>query len=256
MHLALRPIDILQVVIVVAALYAVLRVIARTRATQMALGLLLLFAVYMIARMLDLQLIRHTMEKLFQYGVIAGLIIFQPELRAGLARLGQHRVLRGFANIGEGVVAEELTDAVGRLARAKIGAIIAVQREMSLDDYIPTGTALHATVDADLVVSLFSPYGPLHDGAVLIDGDTIIGAGVILPLTQFPVEDKTLGTRHRAALGLSEETDAFIIVVSEENSQITLAFRGQLERNVSLVRVGSCLWGGRLQPDSNRTSVK
>jgi diadenylate cyclase len=239
--------DLVQIFIVAAAIYYVLKLLAKTRAIQMLLGLLVLVAVYILARVFNLELIRYLLEKLFEYGAIAALIVFQPELRAGLARLGQSRLLRGFAAMEENVVAEELTDAVGRLARAKIGAIIAVQREIGLDDYIATGTALRATVDGDLLVSLFSPYGPLHDGAVLIDGDTIIAAGVILPLTQFPVADKTLGTRHRAALGLSEETDAFIIVVSEENSQISLAFRGRLERNVSLERVRLSLSGARLQ---------
>jgi diadenylate cyclase len=245
-----RPRDIIQIMIVAAAIYYVLKLLARTRSIQMLVGLLVLVGVYLIARVFNLELIRYLLEKSFEYGAIAALIVFQPELRAGLARLGQSRVLRGFATMEEGIVAEELTDAVGRLARAKIGAIIAVQREIGLDEYIATGTALRATVDADLIVSLFSPYGPLHDGAVLIDGDTIIGAGVILPLTQFPVADKTLGTRHRAALGLSEETDAFLIVVSEENSQISLAFRGRLERNVSLERVRLSLSGARLHhPD-------
>ncbi|MEO5511230.1 MAG: diadenylate cyclase, partial [Longimicrobiales bacterium] len=183
------------------------------------------------------------------YAAIAALIVFQPELRAGLARLGRNRVLRRFNTLEENLVADELTDAIGRLARAKIGAIIAVQREIDLVDYVQTGTRLHAKIDTDLIISLFSPYGPLHDGAVLVDGDTIIAAGVILPLTQFPVADKTLGTRHRAALGLSEETDAFIIVVSEENSHISLAFRGRLEANVSLERVRLALSGARLHAE-------
>jgi diadenylate cyclase len=242
-----HPLDLLQILIVATAIYYVLRLLSRTRAIQMLVGLLVVVVGYFLARMLHLELIRYLLEKLFEYGAIAALIVFQPELRAGLARLGQSRILRGFATVEEGLAADELTDAVSRLARAKIGAIIAVQREIGLDDYIATGTALKAKVDADLIVSLFSPYGPLHDGAVLVDSDTIIAAGVILPLTQFPVADKTLGTRHRAALGLSEETDAFVIVVSEENSQVSLAFRGRLERNVNMERLRLSLSGARLQ---------
>ncbi len=238
--------DFVQILIVTAAIYYVLKVLARTRAIQMLIGLLVLGAMYFVARLLNLELIRYIMEKLLEYGAIAALIVFQPELRAGLARLGQNRMLRSFNRMEEGVVADELTDAVGRLARAKIGAIIAVQREISLDEYAQTGTRLQASIGSDLIVSLFSPYGPLHDGAILIEGDTIIAAGVILPLTQFALGDKTLGTRHRAAIGLSEETDAFVIVVSEETSQISLAFRGRLERNVSLERVRLSLSGARL----------
>jgi diadenylate cyclase len=242
------PLDLLQILIVAGAIYYVLKLLARTRAIQMLIGLLVLAVTYVLARLLHLELIQYLMEKLFTYGAIAALIVFQPELRAGLARLGQNRILRRFSSMEESVVADELTEAVERLARANIGAIIAVQREISLDDYIPTGTPLRARIDTNLVVSLFSPYGPLHDGAVLVEGDTIIAAGVILPLTQFPVADKTLGTRHRAALGLSEETDALVLVVSEETSHISLAFRGRLERNVSLDRVRLALSGARLQP--------
>ena len=242
--------DFVQILIVAAAIYYVLKVLARTRAIQMLIGLLVLGAMYLLARLLNLELIRYIMEKLLEYGAIAALIVFQPELRAGLARLGQNRMLRGFNRLEEGVVADELTDAVGRLARAKIGAIIAIQREISLDEYAQTGTRLQASIGSDLIVSLFSPYGPLHDGAVLIEGDTIIAAGVILPLTQFALGDKTLGTRHRAAIGLSEETDAFVVVVSEETSQISLAFRGRLERNVSLERVRLSLSGAKLAAGS------
>lgn len=236
--------DIIQIVIVAVALYYVLRLLARTRAIQMLVGLLLLIGIYFVARFLNFDLIRAILEWLFQYGLIAALIVFQPELRNALARLGQTRMIRMFSRLEGREITEELLEAVERLSRAKIGAIIAVQRDVGLDEYAETGTRLQARVGADLVVSLFAPYGPLHDGAVLIQGDTIIAAGVILPLTQYPVTDRTLGTRHRAALGLSEETDALIIVVSEETSQISLAHRGRLERDVSLDRVRHALAGG------------
>jgi diadenylate cyclase len=236
--------DIVQIVIVAVALYYVLRLLARTRAIQMLVGLLLLIGIYFVARFLNFDLIRAILEWLFQYGLIAAIIIFHPELRNALARLGQTRMIRMFNRMEGREVTEELLEAVERLSRAKIGAIIAVQRDVGLDEYAETGTRLQARVGADLVVSLFAPYGPLHDGAVLIQGDTIIAAGVILPLTQYPVTDRTLGTRHRAALGLSEETDALVIVVSEETSQISLAYRGRLERDVSLERVRHALAGG------------
>lgn len=236
--------DLIQIIIVAVALYYVLRLLARTRAIQMLVGLLLLAAVYFVSRFLNLDLIRYIMEKLFQYGAIAALIVFQPELRNALARLGQSRMIRIFNRLEEHEVAEELVEAVERLARARVGAIIAVQRDVGLEEYAATGTRVQARVGADLLLSLFAPYGPLHDGAVLIDGDTIIAAGVILPLTQFPVADRTLGTRHRAALGLSEETDALVLVVSEETSHISIAHRGRLERNVGPDRVRQALAGG------------
>jgi diadenylate cyclase len=248
--------DLVQILIVAVGLYYVLRLLARTRAIQMLLGLLLLVAFYFIARLLDLDLIRYVMERLFQYGAIAALIVFQPELRNGLARLGQSRMLRLFSRMPESQVVEEVVEAVDRLARAQIGAIIAIGREVGLQEYTETGTKLHARVSADLLAAIFAPYGPLHDGAVLIEGDTIIAAGVILPLTQFPVADRSLGTRHRAALGLSEETDALVIVVSEETAQITLAQRGRLERGVSLERVRSALAGLPLAAAAARAAAE
>jgi diadenylate cyclase len=235
--------DLVQILLVAGGLYYVLRLLARTRAIPMLFGLLLLVAFYFIARFLDLDLIRYVMERLFQYGAIAALIVFQPELRSALARLGQNRMLRFFSKMGETEVVEELVEAVDRLSRTKVGAIIAVEREVGLQEYAETGTRLQAGVSADLLAAIFAPYGPLHDGAVLIEGDTIIAAGVILPLTQYPVADRSLGTRHRAALGLSEETDALIIVVSEETAQIALAHRGRLERDVDLERVRGALAG-------------
>jgi diadenylate cyclase len=240
------PLDIIQILIVAAALYYVLRLLARTRAIQMLVGLLLVIGVYFIARFLNFDLIQYILEVVFQYGAIAALIVFHPELRNALARLGQNRMMRVFNRLEGREVAEELIEAVERLARAKIGAIIAVERDVGLGEYVETGTRLQARVGADLIVSLFAPYGPLHDGAVLIRGDTIIAAGVILPLTQYPVTDRTLGTRHRAALGLSEETDALVIVVSEETSQIALAQRGRLERHVTMERVRHALAGSDL----------
>jgi diadenylate cyclase len=236
--------DLLQIGLVAVAIYYVLRLLASTRALQMLVGLLVLVIVYFGARFLDLQLIQYILEKVFEYGAIAALIVFQPELRSGRARLGQSRVLRFFNRLEGRVVTDELIEAVERLSRTGTGAIIAVEREVGLDEYAATGTRIHATVGADLIVSLFSPYGPLHDGAVLIQADTIIAAGVILPLTQFPVADRTLGTRHRAAIGLSEETDALVIVVSEETSYISVARRGKLERNVGAERLRQVIGGG------------
>lgn len=239
--------DLLQILIVAAAFYYVLKLLARTRAIQMLVGLLVLAMTYFVAELLNLELIVAILEQLFQYGVIAAIIVFHPELRAALARLGQSRMIRFFNRLEEREVVEELVEAVERLTRAKIGAIIAIERDVGLEEYAETGTRIHARVGADLVVSLFAPYGPLHDGAVLIDGDTIIAAGVILPLTQFPVADRSLGTRHRAAIGLSEETDALVVVVSEETSQISLAYRGRLSRNVDLVTVRTALAGGAIE---------
>lgn len=240
--------DIVQIVIVAIALYYVLRLLARTRAIQMLVGVLVLALVYIAARSFNLLLIRYLLENLFQLGAIAALVVFQPELRSTLARLGQSRFLRIFNRLEGREVVEELVVAVERLSRSKIGAIIAVERDVGLDEYAETHVKLQAKVNAELILSLFSPYGPVHDGAIIVKGDTITAAGVILPLTQYPVDDKSLGTRHRAAIGLSEETDALVLVVSEETSQISIAEHGRLERNVPLDRVREALGGAPAVP--------
>lgn len=238
-----RPWDLVQILIVALVFYYILRLLARTRALQILSGLLVLGGVYFFSRVLDLGLIRYIMETAFQYGAFAALIVFQPELRSTLARLGQNRMLRLFNRMEETQVVEEVVEAAGRLSRTHVGAIIAIEREMGLEEYTETGTRVQAKVKAELLESLFAPSAPLHDGAVLISGDTIVAAGVVLPLTQYPVSDRTLGTRHRAAIGLSEETDAVVVVVSEETSQVSLARRGVLERNVSPERLRNELVG-------------
>lgn len=238
-----RPWDLVQILIVALVFYYILRLLARTRAFQILSGVLVLGGVYFFSRVLDLGLIRYIMEKVFQYGAFAALIVFQPELRSTLARLGQNRMLRLFNRMEDTQVVEEVVDAAGRLSRTRVGAIIAIEREMGLEEYAETGTRVQARVKAEILESLFAPSAPLHDGAVLISGDTIVAAGVVLPLTQYPVSDRTLGTRHRAAIGLSEETDALVVVVSEETSQVSIALGGVLERNVSLDRLRNELVG-------------
>ncbi len=243
--------DLLEIVVVSAVFYRILVLLAGTRAIQMLLGLFLLVGIYFLSRMLSLNLVRSLLENLFEFGAIAALVVFQPELRSALAHLGQNRLWRRFfSRLEETEVAQEIAQAGEELARAKVGAIIAIEGEVGLGEYAETGTPLQARVSAALLNTIFSPYSPLHDGAVIVRGDTIVAAGAILPLTQFPVVDKSMGTRHRAALGLSEETDALVVVVSEETSLISLAHRGRLERGLDRERLVAALArGGRaLQP--------
>ena len=236
--------DVVQVVIVAFVAYRALLFLVGTRALHILFGLLLLGVTYVAAVLLKFEMIAYLLGLVFTYGAFALLIVFQPELRAALSRLGQARVLRFFYRGAALQVAEEVAEAVDRLSRAGTGAIIAIEGEVGLGDYLESGTPITARVSADLLTTIFTPYSPLHDGAVLIRGDTIVGAGCILPLTQFPVEDKSLGTRHRAALGLSEETDALVLVVSEETSAISVARRGALERGVSVQRLRELLASG------------
>ena len=229
--------DAIQVLIVAFVAYRALLFLVGTRALHILFGLLLLGLAYVAAVLLKFEMIAYLLGLVFTYGAFALLIVFQPELRSALSRLGQSRVMRFFYRGQALHVAEEVAEAADRLSRAGTGAIIAIEGEVGLGDYLESGTPITAKISADLLTTIFTPYSPLHDGAVLIRGDTIIGAGCILPLTQFPVEDKSLGTRHRAALGLSEETDALVLVVSEETSAISVARRGALERGVSVPRL-------------------
>ena len=218
--------DFLEIAIVAVVLYRVLLLFQRTRAVRILLGLVVLVSTYLVAYVLKLTMITGLLGLVFQYGAIALLIVFHPELRAGLAHLGRTR--RFFPQLGDAAVAQEVTMAVERLSRMGVGAIIAIERQVRLDEYVPTGSEMQARVSTDLLVTIFTPYSPLHDGAVIIRGDAIVGAGCILPLSQAPALDRSLGTRHRAALGLAEETDALVVVVSEETSSISVASQGRL----------------------------
>lgn len=225
--------DLLEILLVAYLIYRILLLWTGTRAFQILAGLVLLVAGYAGASFLDLQLITYILSQVFTYGAFALIVVFQPELRNALAQLGRSRLWKVFAEMEESEVAEVIVQAAERLQRAKIGGIIAVEREVGLGEYIESGTEVHADVSAELLTTIFTPYSPLHDGAVIIQGDQLAAAGCILPLTQFPVADKSLGTRHRAGLGLSEETDAVVVIISEETSQISVGHRGHLRRDVS-----------------------
>lgn len=229
--------DVVEVAIVAFVIYRVLLLIKGTRGVQILLGIGVLVLAYAAAVLLKLSMITYLLGLVFAFGPIAALVVFQPELRAALARLGQSPVTRFFRQLETTEVADEIAEAVERLSRSGIGCIIAIEREVALGDYVASGTAMQAKVSAELMATIFTPYSPLHDGAVIVRGDTIIGAGAILPLSQASLVDKSLGTRHRAALGLSEETDALVIVVSEETSTISVAQQGQLVRGLGAPQV-------------------
>jgi diadenylate cyclase len=235
--------DLLEILIVAYALYRVLRLFHGTRTLQIVTGLGMLLAIYAAAWMLKLEMITYVLSFVFQYGAIALLVVFAPELRAALAHLGQARFAGLFREMEQREVAEEICEAVERLSRSGIGAIVAIEREVPLDGYAESGSPMEAKVSADLLATIFTPYSPLHDGAVLVRGDTIVAAGCILPLSQKAILDRTLGTRHRAALGLSDETDALVVVVSEERSIVSIADRGQLWLDLSPVEVRDMLAG-------------
>ncbi len=235
--------DVVEILLVAFVVYRFLLFLVGTRAIQILVGLVFLSIGYFLALFARFTMISTLLGLLFTYGAFVAVVVFQPELRNALARLGQSRFMRAFAKGDRQSVAEEIAEALDRLSRAGTGAIIAVEGDIGLEEFITTGVPMEAKVSADLVTTIFTPYSPLHDGAVLVRGDRIIGAGCVLPLTQFKVADKSLGTRHRAALGLSEETDATVLVVSEETSTISVASHGVLHRPLTAQQVRDLLSG-------------
>ncbi|HXV90457.1 MAG TPA: diadenylate cyclase CdaA [Gemmatimonadales bacterium] len=238
--------DTVEILLVAAVLYRFLLYLVGTRAIQIMLGLVILVVAYFAAVGAQFRMIEYILNAVFTYGAVVAVVVFQPELRTALARLGESRWMQAFTRGDRRSVAEEIGEALDRLARAGTGALVAIEGDIELDEFIASGAPLDAAVSADLLTTIFTPYAPLHDGAVLIRADRIIAAGCVLPLTQHKVVDKSLGTRHRAAIGLSEETDALVLVVSEETSAISVASRGRLMRNLTPDQVRGLLSGGPL----------
>jgi diadenylate cyclase len=227
-------VDILDVLIVSFLLYKLFTLMRGTRAVHMFFGLVVLFILSVVAQWAHLMALGWIISSLKTVWVIAFVIIFQPELRRALASLGQHRFLSRFFTVEESGALPEIIKSVTRLADKGIGAIIVLEKDMGLKNYIETGTKIDARLTAELVETIFSPTSPLHDGAVIVQNDRIAAAGCILPLTQDQRLSVSLGTRHRAAIGLTEETDAAVIVVSEETQAISWAQSGKLNRKIDV----------------------
>lgn len=237
--------DLIEIVLVAYLIYRILLIYSGTRAFQIMFGFVVLVTVYALAQALQLGLITYILSQVFTYGAFALIVVFQPELRTALAQLGRTRWFRAFTRLEEKEVVDEIVKAADRLSRAKIGAIIAIEREVELADFVDQGTPVNAEVSAELLATIFTPYSPLHDGAVIVKRKQILYAGsIVLRLSESPVVDRSLGTRHRAALGLSEETDALVVVVSEETGQLSLAHRGQLFRGLRPEELGDRLSTG------------
>jgi diadenylate cyclase len=232
-HLNLA-IDILDIIIVAFLFYRVFLLIRGTRAAQMFIGLFLLILVSFVARWLNMNALNWILSSLKTVWVIAFVILFQPELRRALSLLGQNRILGYFIKVEESSTVSEIVKACHQLTQNGLGAIIAIEQDVGLRNYIETGTPIDAHVTAELLVTIFTPPSPLHDGAVVIEKNRLVAAGCILPLSQNPRLAKSLGTRHRAGLGLSEETDAVVIIASEETRTISLAFGGKLKRKLDI----------------------
>ena len=235
----LRISDLIDVLIVALIFYYLITLIRETRAMQLVKGILFLFAVFFISQYLKLNALNYILSGAMQIGAFAIIVLFQPELRSLLERMGRFKVGR-IIDFAADSSEEELMNMIGavsiaaeNMSRTKTGALIVIERNTRLGEFISTGTMLEANVTSGLLENIFVPNTPLHDGAVIIRGGKIITAGCLLPLTANNNLSRDLGTRHRAAIGLSEVTDAVIVVVSEETGKISIALNGSLTRNLS-----------------------
>lgn len=234
LFLNIRIRDIFDILIVAVAFYKIFGLIRETRAEQLTKGIFILFALTKVSEWLEFYTLNWILDATMTVGVIAILIVFQPELRRALEYIGRSRFFtKSFVEVrGESLneIFDEIVDAVASLSRQKIGALIVIERETGLGELAETGTKIQGKVSSDLLINIFIPNTPLHDGAVIIKDDMIKAAACFLPLTDNMSLSKELGTRHRAALGVSERSDCLAIVVSEETGAVSIAEKGSLAR--------------------------
>jgi diadenylate cyclase len=226
--------DLLDIAIVSILIYEFLKMIRGTRAVQMAVGSLIIVSLFYVSRLAPLQTLNWMIRNVLLYVGFAAIVIFQSDIRRALAHFGRapfFRYLERQEAVDETI--EEVVVASTILAAHKTGAIIAIEREIGLRNYIESGIPLDAETTYDLLVTIFQPGSPLHDGAVVIQENRVASAACFLPLTVNPKLSRDLGTRHRAAIGLTEENDAIAVVVSEERGQIALSIDGTLERDLT-----------------------
>jgi len=226
--------DVVDIALVSVLIYELLVLIRGTRAVQMALSAGFLIGLFFVSRWFDLETVNWVIRNLATYVGFAIIVLFQADIRRALAHFGRAPVFRYFERVSSAEEAiEDLVVAATTLAAKRIGGIIAIERQIGLRNYIEGGIPLDAALTYDLLASIFQPGSPLHDGAAIVQGDRIAAAACFLPLSVNPRVSRELGTRHRAALGLTEENDAVAIVVSEETGAISLALDGGLERGLS-----------------------
>lgn len=232
--------DAVDVLVVAFIIYSILALIRGTRAMQISIGLVLLASTFFVARAFDLPALEAISREILFYLPFAIIILFQHEIRRALARMGTNPLLAFFNRGASATSFEPVAHAAEILSAKRIGALMAMERSQSLRMYAETAKPIDAVVTVELLVSIFTPGGPLHDGAVIIRGNRLVAAGAFLPLIASADPKLGHGTRHRAALGLSEESDALIVIISEENGSIAAASEGALRENLdrdSLLRL-------------------
>lgn len=234
-------VDILEIIIIAFALYHVTFWVKRTRAWTLVKGVFVLFSAYIVAYILDMSVILWVFDKTIGLGITALLIVFQPELRKALEELGQKKIVSSILPFDENKdrnirftdrTVNEIVRATSELAKAKTGALIIMEKDIILSEYERTGIIIDSAISSQLLINIFEHNTPLHDGAVIVRGDRIVAATCYLPLSDNMGLSKDLGTRHRAAVGISEVSDSLTVIVSEETGMISVAFGGKLLRNI------------------------
>jgi len=233
--------DLIDILIVAFLIYQLLQFIRGTHAVQMALGALVLVLLYWLSQLLHLETVNWLLRTFMPYLVFGIIVVFQAEIRKVLAQLGKTPLPGVFGSPRTEEVIDEVVLAATTLAAQHTGAIVVIERDMGLRSYIETGIALDAYVTYDLLISIFNPGTPLHDGAVIIQGNRVAAAACFLPLTVNPQLSRELGSRHRAAIGVTEDTDALAVVVSEETGVISLVVGGRIRRGLEAASLKAAL---------------
>lgn len=228
--------DVIDVGIVSYIIYKMILLVRGTRAVQLLKGIFVLVATWAISTWFNLYTLKWLMNQMFTFGIVTVLIIFQPELRRVLEQLGRGNLFSRSSSLERNALSEQLEEvirAVQHMAKRKIGALIVFERQTGVNELIESGISMESRITSELLINIFTPNTPLHDGAVIIRGHQIMAAGCYLPLSENPFISKELGTRHRAAIGVSEVSDALSVVVSEETGQISLSINGMIVRDIN-----------------------
>jgi len=240
--------DVVDIAIVWYVIYRIILLVRGTRAAQMLVGLAVVIIAFIISQSLELNTLYWILDNFLSSIILIIIVIFQHDIRRALSQFGRNPFLGPRISSLEAEVIEEIMKASTSLASKRIGALIVIGRKVGLKEYIESGVEIDSLVAKELVLSVFLPYSPIHDGAVIIQEGRIIAAGCFLPLTVNPNVSKELGTRHRAAIGMSEETDALVVVISEETGRISLAIDGSMISNLDGPSLRERLYEGLTQP--------
>jgi diadenylate cyclase len=234
-------IDLIDILVVSFFFYRALLFLKEARSIQLIIGLFMVLAVSFLAFWFELHMVKWLFSNILIAGIIILAVLFQPELRRALARLGQSRLVRFIINPELKSKADAIVTATGKLAEMHYGALIVFERNVKLKNIIESGKPLNSDISSELLQTIFTPYTPLHDGAVVVRGNQILAANCTLPLSQNPVYHRLHGMRHKAGVGATEDSDAVVVIVSEETGQISYAHDGRLYRDIDPHELGDIL---------------